>query len=344
MQSLNKAQLVGFLPRNPEMRYTASGTPVTSFTVVSLRRWVDADDPSKKSPEYVNIVAWNKLAEICNQLLGTGSKVFVEGRVQTRNWDDEQGNRRSRTEIVAEDMVVLGEKKPEPFDILTEDAQQTLNRIQIIGNLTRDPDQRELPSGTVLTTFGVATNRTWVSSDGNRQEGVEYHNIVCWNERAKYAINTLKKGMKVFVEGRLQNRTWETPEGIKQNRSEIVAEQIIISTRLPAALREFDTETGTSTKPTPSSKTATTHEEPLPEEEDIFSTPSFVMGTNGQKAEEVKLNEQETAPAETQKPPSEEPKKKTRTKANKEKEEAAPLDNPPEENKPVQDQDDDLPF
>ena len=288
MQSLNKAQVIGFLPRNPEMRYTASGTPVTSFTVVSLRPWVDIEDPGKKSPEYINIVAWNKLAEICNQLLGTGSKVYISGRVQTRTWDDEEGNRRSRTEIVAEDMVVLGEKQSETFDVMQEDPDQTLNRVQIIGNLTRDPEQRDLPSGTLLTTFGVATNRTWFSSDGNRQEGVEFHNVICWNAKAKAAMQALKKGVKVFVEGRLQNRSWETPEGKKQTRTEIVAEKIIISTRLPAALRE-EVPSESEVSPDTSSSTPSSA---VVDEEDVFNTPSFAKGGDDTKNEVKEVDEE----------------------------------------------------
>ncbi|MEI6222903.1 MAG: single-stranded DNA-binding protein [bacterium] len=282
MQSLNKAQVIGFLPRNPEMRYTSGGTPVTSFTVVSLRPWADVGEQDKKSPEYINVVAWNKLAEICNQLLGTGSKVFIEGRVQTRTWDDEQGGRRYRTEIVAEDMVVLGEKHggSSEFDPMREDAFQTLNRVQIIGNLTRDPEQRKLPSGTLLTTFGVATNRTWVSSDGNRQEGVEYHNVISWNTRADFAANKLKKGMKVFVEGRLQNRTWETPEGTKQNRTEIVADLIIVSTRMPAALREGEVGDAGDFDNYSSSYAATPI---VDDDDDVFKTPSFVTGTKSEE-------------------------------------------------------------
>ncbi len=294
MQSLNKVQLIGFLPRNPEMRYTQSGTPVTSFTVVTLRPWSDVEGEGKKSPEYTNVVAWNRLAEICNQLLGTGSKVFVEGRVQTRTWDDEQGTKRYRTEVVAEDMVVLGEKSGEEgYDVFSEDSAQTLNRAQIIGNLTRDPEQRQLPSGTMLSTFSVATNRSWVSSDGNRQEGVEFHNIIAWNDKSHFVQDSLKKGVKVFIEGRLQSRTWETPEQTKLTRTEIVADSVVYSSRLPAAMKTVPT---TSSSPAPEDLHDIGGEEfiapqalpdsavPENDEEDIFATPSFFRDKIGSSA------------------------------------------------------------
>lgn len=308
MQSLNKVQIIGFLPRNPEMRYTASGTPVTSFTTVSLRPWVDVKE-DKKSPEYINIVAWNKLAEICNQLLGTGSKVFIEGRVQTKTWEDEGNNRRYRTEVVADDMVVLGEKTDGHFDIMNEDAEQTLNRIQIIGNLTRDPERRDLPSGTVLTTFGVATNRSWVSSDGSRQESVEYHNVISWNDKATFSANELQKGVKVFVEGRLQNRSWETPEGTKQTRTEIVADTIVISTRLPASAHDngggyggrnsnsggsysgggssYGNNYGSAgaPQPHPDAPTQTFSGSFDDDDDDVFATPDFVTGMHDDQDE-----------------------------------------------------------
>jgi single-strand DNA-binding protein len=289
MQSLNKVQLIGFLPRNPEMRYTQSGTPVTSFTVVTLRPWNDVEGEDKKSPEYTNVVAWNRLAEICNQLLGTGSKVFVEGRVQTRTWDDEQGVRRYRTEVVAEDMVVLGEKTPgEAYDVFQEDPAQTLNRAQIIGNLTRDPEQRQLPSGTLLSTFSVATNRSWVSSDGSRQEGVEFHNVIAWNDKSNFVQDALKKGVKVFIEGRLQNRTWESPEQTKLTRTEIVSEAIIFSSRLPAAMKPahgsdegYGADVHGMPEPpisssAPSAAPSGFVPSPDTDDDDIFATPSFI--------------------------------------------------------------------
>ena len=103
----------------------------------------------------------------------------------------------------------------------------SLNKAQVIGNLTRDPELKQIPSGQSVCTFGVATNRRWKTQSGEMQEAVEFHNIVCWGKVAELAEQFLKKGSKVFIEGRLQTRNWEDDAGIKHYRTEIVAQDII---------------------------------------------------------------------------------------------------------------------
>jgi single-strand DNA-binding protein len=110
-RGLNKVMLIGNLGRDPEMRYTPSGRPVTTFSVATTRNWSNADGQKRSETEWFNIVAWGSLAEICNQYLKKGQQVYIEGRLQTRRWEDEQGNKRSSTEIVAREMTMLGERK-----------------------------------------------------------------------------------------------------------------------------------------------------------------------------------------------------------------------------------------
>lgn len=106
----------------------------------------------------------------------------------------------------------------------------SLNRAQIVGNLTRDPEMRYTPNGQAVCSFGVATNRRWRDKDGNQQEATEFHNIVAWGKLAEITSQYLKKGNKVYVEGRLQTRSWEGQDGNKRNRTEIVAENFIFLT------------------------------------------------------------------------------------------------------------------
>ncbi len=108
--NLNKAMLIGNLTRDPEMRTTPNGTPVASFSIATNFIWTDANGERQERAEFHNIVAWRKLAEICGQYLHKGSKVYLEGRLQTRNWDDQSGNKRYITEIVAENMIMLDNK------------------------------------------------------------------------------------------------------------------------------------------------------------------------------------------------------------------------------------------
>lgn len=107
-KDLNKVMIIGRLGTDPEMRYTPNGAPVTNFRVATGRQWKDNTGESHDETEWFSVVAWNKLGEICNQYLTKGSRVYIEGRLQTRSWDDAQsGEKKYRTEIVANDMIIL---------------------------------------------------------------------------------------------------------------------------------------------------------------------------------------------------------------------------------------------
>lgn len=110
-RSVNMAVIMGNLTRDPEMRYTPQGHAVTSFSVATNRRWA-SEGTEREETEFHHIVAWNKLAELCTNLLKKGSRVYVQGRLQTRSWQGSDGAKHNRTEIVAEDMVVLDGRKP----------------------------------------------------------------------------------------------------------------------------------------------------------------------------------------------------------------------------------------
>jgi single-strand DNA-binding protein len=110
-RGLNKVQIIGHLGRDPEMRYTPSGRPVTTFSVATTRSWNTATGEKRQETEWFNIVAWGGLAEVCNDYLNKGQQVFIEGRLQTRRWEDEEGGKRTSVEIVAKEMIMLGERK-----------------------------------------------------------------------------------------------------------------------------------------------------------------------------------------------------------------------------------------
>lgn len=110
-KSLNRVQLIGNLTRDPELRYTPNGTAVCSFGIATNRSWTTESGEKKDEAEFHNIVAWNKLAELCSQFLTKGGKVFVEGRLATRSWQAQDGTQKQRTEIVISDMILLGERK-----------------------------------------------------------------------------------------------------------------------------------------------------------------------------------------------------------------------------------------
>jgi single-strand DNA-binding protein len=110
-RGLNKVMIIGHLGRDPEMRYTPSGRPVTTFTVATSRSWNTVDGERHSETEWFNIVAWGNLAEICKQYLTKGQQVYIEGRLQTRRWEDKEGNKHSSVEVVANEMMMLGDRR-----------------------------------------------------------------------------------------------------------------------------------------------------------------------------------------------------------------------------------------
>ncbi len=105
---------------------------------------------------------------------------------------------------------------------------RSLNRVQLIGNLTRDPELRYTPQGTAVCTLGLATNRTWTTDGGDKKEDVEYHKIVAWNKLGELCSQLLSKGRKIYVEGRLSTRSWTAQDGGQRSTTEIVIDDMII--------------------------------------------------------------------------------------------------------------------
>ena len=106
-RSLNKVLIIGRLGRDPELRFTASGRPVASFSVATMRGWTDCDGEHHEETEWFHVVTWGGLAEVCKKHLHKGSLVYVEGRLQTRNWEGPDGERHYRTEVVAQELIFL---------------------------------------------------------------------------------------------------------------------------------------------------------------------------------------------------------------------------------------------
>lgn len=124
-RGLNKVIIIGVLGRDPEMRYTPSGRPVTSFSVATSRTWVSAEGERREETEWFNVVAWGNLAEICKAHLTKTQQVYVEGRLQTRGWEDETGKKHFRTELVANEMILLGDRRTQhsDFDFINDDGE-----------------------------------------------------------------------------------------------------------------------------------------------------------------------------------------------------------------------------
>lgn len=111
---LNKVMLIGRLGKDPEMRFTPQGSPITTFSLATERSWRDGEGELHKETEWHAIVVWNKLAEICHENLRKGSRIYVEGRLKTRSWEDDQKARHNRTEVIAEDIIFLDRPRTTP--------------------------------------------------------------------------------------------------------------------------------------------------------------------------------------------------------------------------------------
>jgi single-strand DNA-binding protein len=131
MAGLNKVMIIGNLGKDPEMRFTANGSAVCNFTVAVSRQFQGADGERREETEWFSVVAWNKLAELCNQYLQKGRRVYIEGRLQTRSWDGQDGQKHYRTEVVAGDVMFL--------DRAGQPATAGGGRENIDGDIT-DPD------------------------------------------------------------------------------------------------------------------------------------------------------------------------------------------------------------
>ena len=119
--SINKAILIGHLGQNPELRYTSDGTPVCNISLATSENWKDHDGNTQSRTEWHRIVVWGRLAELCKDYLKKGRQVYIEGRLQTRSWDDKEGKKRYTTEIVANTIQFLG-TAPDKSDHTTTDS------------------------------------------------------------------------------------------------------------------------------------------------------------------------------------------------------------------------------
>jgi len=145
-----------------------------------------------------------------------------------------------------------------------------LNKVMMIGNLTRDPELRSTPNGQSVASCAVATNRAWNDASGELQRAVEYTDIVMWGKLAETASQILKKGRRVYVEGRLQTRNWEGQDGIKRYKTEVIASDVIVLDRAPGSTWNSQGSTETpQTVPTPEVQPASVTPSTTPSSDEI---------------------------------------------------------------------------
>lgn len=158
-RSLNKVQLIGNLTRDVELRYTAGGVPVATFGIATNRSYNDASGNAVETAEFTNLVAWSKLAEICSQLLKKGTKIYIEGRLQTSKWDDkETGKPMQRVEVVINDMIILsqpGGASTNGAGAATDGAPQTATSNSDASDMGQAVDLNDLDLGDPVDSSSV---------------------------------------------------------------------------------------------------------------------------------------------------------------------------------------------
>jgi len=226
---MNKVMIIGYVEREPETRQTSKGLPVASFSLSTRRRWTTNAGESREASEWFNVVAWGTLADVASRVLRSDQRVYAEGHLQTRSWEDADGQRHVRTEVVASKLIPMDRRTD--ADEVCDESEETphcLNRVMVIGNLGRDPEMRYTPDGQAVTSFSLAATRTWTLTSGGRRDTTEWFNVVSWGSLAEICNQYLSKGRRVYVEGELRTRGWEQPDGHKHFRTELVANEMIM--------------------------------------------------------------------------------------------------------------------
>jgi len=230
-KGLNKVMIIGSVERELEIRYTANQEPVTSFGVATRRQWLTHAGERREESEWFNVVVWGNLAQAASQRVRRGQRVYVEGYLQTRKWEDAQGQQHFRTEVVAGRLIPLDGQEAQDdgdLDAEGEGLSHYLNRVVVIGNLGRDPEMRYTPHGQAVTSFSLAATRRWTTPEGEQKSATDWFNVIAWGNLAEICNQYLTKGRRAYVEGELRTRRWDAPDGKRLFRTELVAREMIM--------------------------------------------------------------------------------------------------------------------
>lgn len=229
MFSFNRVHIIGYQTQPVQVRQTPGGSSVTDLNLVVPYSFRAESGDMLEAKGFHTVTLWGPMAEVAGKFLKAGSQVFISGRLQTDSWEDPKTNeKRSKTKIIGMDLIMLDPKeglRNPPAG--AEKLGAAINRADICGNVTRDPEMRTTTNGAKVLTLGVATNERWKDkSTGEDKERSEFHNVVLWGELAERVAQSVRKGNRVFVSGRVQTRSWETKEGNKRYTTEIVADSL----------------------------------------------------------------------------------------------------------------------
>lgn len=249
MFSFNRVHIIGYQTQPITVRQTPSGSSVTDLNLAVPYTFQSEKGETLTGKGFHTVTLWGPMAEVAGKFAKAGSQMFISGRLQTDTWEDEKtSEKRSKTKIVGLDMILLDPKEGQrPFPEGSKFVGRCLNRVDVIGNVTRDPEMRTTTGGQQVLTIGVATNERWKDRVKNEdRERTEFHNVVIWGDLAQEVSKFARKGTKVFVSGRVQTRSWESKEGQKRYTTEIVADSVSLLGVSNPALKDVISMDGSS--------------------------------------------------------------------------------------------------
>ena len=248
MFSLNSVSIIGQLTKDTQIKELSEGVNVANLDIEVQSNILTDTGKMIKGTTFVSVTLWRGFADIAEKYLKQRSQVFVSGELKTDSWEDQNGTTRYKTKIVANDFILITPKNgllealPEGISI-----GGGINSVEVIGNVTRTPELKTTSNGSVLTMFGVATNRKWKTKTGEEKESTEFHNIVAWGNLAESVSKHIVKGRKVYVNGRLQTRTFDAPDGTKKSMTEIIAGSVkSLGHEMPSSASQFISSEGSN--------------------------------------------------------------------------------------------------
>ena len=251
MFSFNRVHLIGYQTQPLALRQTPSGTSVVDLNLVVPYAFRADSGEMLEGKGFHIVTLWGPMADVAGKYMRPGSQVFITGRLQTDSWDDQQsGEKRSKTKVIGLDMILLDPKDGLRASGEVSSVRPSLNRAEVIGNVTKDPEIRTTTSGQQVLTLGVATNERWKDKgSGEMRERTEFHSIVLWGALAAEVAKSVKKGNRVYACGRVQTRSWETKDGKKRYTTEIVADRVaLLGERHPLAESSISSEVAANRK------------------------------------------------------------------------------------------------
>ncbi len=262
MYALNRIKLIGYVTEKPELRTIPSGMEVCDVNIRVISK-IKRDDSSFDSTSFHTITCWAGMAKTISQYTDAGSQIYIEGRLKTESWETEDGKKRYKTKIIGDDMILLTPQNGGYPAVNSATFSTGINEVELVGNLVKDIEVRQTPSGQNVGSTSIATNRKWRNRQTQEmQEETEFHNLVLWNELASEGEKELKKGRRVYIKGRVQNRSWETPEGEKRYTTEVVVESVaLLGHEAPVQMQNGNTspaQAETTTAATPVAASAST--------------------------------------------------------------------------------------